>query len=176
MSALTTIVQILLPLSVAGVVFVMPVWLLVSGIARLRRRRGGKIRVLIGAAMALFAVFVLDSFLGPWHEKILDKGTAPDGREFALLQVGGGEPFEIRLYIRGEEAGWDFHYVDHEVFPWRSGGHVEFSPDAATAQIFHGNEVFKTIDIIPPERIQEEDAPFPPSDTPEDILRRFTSP
>ena len=110
MSALTTIVQILFPLLVAGVVFVMPVWLLVSGIARLGRKQGGKIRVLIGMAMLLFAAFVLDSFLGPWHEKILDKGTAPDGREFALLQVGGGEPFQIRLYVRSEEAGLDSPY------------------------------------------------------------------
>ena len=50
MSALTTIVQILFPLLVAGVVFVMPVWLLVSGIARLRRKQDGKIRVVIGMA------------------------------------------------------------------------------------------------------------------------------
>ena len=173
MSTLTTLVQILFPLLVAGVVFVMPVWLLVSGIARLRRKQGGKIRVLIGMAMALFAIFVLDSFLGPWHEKILAKGTAPDGREFALLQVGGGEPFEIRLYVRSEEAGWVFHYVDHEVFPWRSGGHVEFSPDTSTATIFHGSEVFKIIEIVPKD--QPESESFSPSDTPEDILRRITN-
>lgn len=125
--------------------------------------------------MILFAAFVLDSFLGPWHKKILDKGTAPDGREFALLQVGGGEPFQIRLYVRSKEAGWVFHYVDHEVFPWRSGGHVEFSPDTSTAQIFHGSKAFKTVDILPPERIREGGTPFPPSDTPEEILRRLTS-
>lgn len=161
-------------LLVIGILFVLPVWLLGAGIAGLRRRNGGIVRLSLGVVMLLFALFVLDSHFGPWHRKVLDRGTAPDGRSYALLQVGGGEPFEIRLYVRSEEAGWVFHYVDHEVFPWRSGGHVEFSPDSATAQVFHGREAYKTIDILPPEQTDPYDNPFSTADTPEDILRSLS--
>ncbi len=158
-------------LLVFGVLFVLPIWLLASGIAHLRNKHGGMVRLSAGIAMFLFTLFALDSCFGPWHEKILEKGTAPDGREYVLLQTNGGEPFEVRLYVRSEEAGWMFHYVDHEVFPWRSGGHVEFAPDSATARIFCGNKVYKTIDIRPAEPLHPEYESFSPTNTPEDILR-----
>ena len=161
-------------LLVVGVLFVLPAWLLASGIASIRGRRGGTVRLSIGVVMLLFTLFVLDSCFGPWHEKVLDAGTAPDGRKYALLQVGGGEPFEVRLYVRSEGAGWVFHYVDHEVFPWRFGGRVEFAPDSATARIFRGSKVFKTIDVLPPEQTIQHDEPFTPSDSPEDILRALS--
>lgn len=156
-----------------GVLFVLPVWLLASGISRLRHNHGGKIRLSMAAASLLFTLFVLDSCSGPWHEKILDKGSTPDGRQYALLQIGAGEPFEVRLYVRSEQSGWVFHYVDHEVFPWRFGGHVEFAPDSATAQVFKGSKVYRTIDILPPEKIGSSPEPFSPTNSPEDILLSF---
>ena len=66
----------------ALLLFVVPGWLLVSGIRRLANRRGGAIRLAVGAVWALFTLFALDSMFGP-HEKILDTGTTPDGRDYA---------------------------------------------------------------------------------------------
>ena len=159
---------------VVFVLFVAPIWLLVAGLRRVRAKRGGRIRVAISTIWLLFSAFAIDSYFfpGPRHVKILDQGTAPDGRSYVLLQTNGGEPCEIRLYIRSEGVGWVFHYVDHEVFPWRFGGHVEFSPDTATARIIRGNKEFKTIEVHPPEEPGQSE-PFPPSETPEDLLRRF---
>ena len=165
---------ILLGMLVIGILFVLPLWLLGTGIADLRRRHGGSVRLSLGVIMLLFSLFVLDSCFGPWHEKVLDCGTASDGRQYALIQIGGGEPFEIRLYVRSEKTGWVFHYVDHEVFPWRFGGRVEFAPDSATAKVFHGSKVFTTVDILPPETTGPCDPPFPPYNSPEDILRFFS--
>lgn len=162
---------LLLWLLVLGTLFVLPIWLLASGAVHLRNKHGGWVRLSAGGVMFLFTLFVLDSCFGPWHEKILDRGTAPDGREYALLQTNGGEPFEVRLYVRSEEAGWVFHYIDHEVFPWRSGGHVEFAPDSATARVFRGNKLFKTVDIHPPEQFPSESSLFSPTNTPETLLR-----
>lgn len=153
-----------------GVLFVLPLWLLATGIARLRSKQRGMIRLSIGIAMLLFALFALDSFFGPWHEKILDQGTAPDGRAYVLLQVKD-DPFGISLFVRNEETGWVFHYVDHEVFPWRTGGHVEFAPDSATARVFQGSKVYRTIDILPPEETVPAYKSFSPTNSPEDILR-----
>lgn len=176
MSLLLSLGLLLFWLLVIGILFVLPPWLLGTGIARLRRRNGGVVRLSLGVIMLLFTLFVLDSHFGPWHEKVLDHGTAPDGRPYALLQVGGGEPFEIRLYVRSEKAGWVFHYVDHEEFPWRSGGHVEFAPDSATATVFHGRVAYKTVDILPPEQTSPNEHFFPSSDTPEDLLRTLSKP
>ena len=158
---------------VGFVLVVAPIWLLVAGLQRVRAKRGGRIRIAISAIWLLFSAFAIDSFCPwPWHVKILDQGTAPDGRSYVLLQTNGGEPCEIRLYIRSEGVGWVFHYVDHEVFPWRFGGHVEFSPDTATARIFRGDEEYKTVAV---RSTVEPDAnePFPQSETAEDVLRRF---
>jgi hypothetical protein len=163
--------MLFLCLLVIGTLFVLPIWLLASAIVHLRNKHGGWVRLSAGIFMCMFTLFVLDSCFGPWHEKILDKGTAPDGREYVLLQTNGGEPFEVRLYVRSEEAGWVFYYVDHEVFPWRAGGHVEFAPDSATARVFQGNKVYKAIDIHPPEQFHSEGLSFSPTNTPEDILR-----
>ncbi len=159
---------------VGFVLVVAPIWLLVAGLQRVRAKRGGRIRIAISAIWLLFSAFAIDSYFfpGPWHVKILDQGTAPDGRSYVLLQTTRGEPCEIRLYIRSEGMGWVFHYVDHEVFPWRFGGHVEFSPDTATARIFRGNEEYKTVAVrstVEP----DVNEPFPPSETAEDVLRRF---
>ena len=159
---------------VGFVLVVAPIWLLVAGLQRVRAKRGGRIRIAISAIWLLFSAFAIDSYFfpGPWNVKILDQGTAPDGRSYVLLQTTRGEPCEIRLYIRSEGMGWVFHYVDHEVFPWRFGGHVEFSPDTATARIFRGDEEYKTVSVrstVEP----DVNEPFPPSETAEDVLRRF---
>ena len=156
------------------VLVVAPIWLLVAGLQRVRAKRGGRIRIAISAIWLLFSAFAIDSYFfpGPWNVKILDQGTAPDGRSYVLLQTTRGEPCEIRLYIRSEGMGWVFHYVDHEVFPWRFGGHVEFSPDTATARIFRGDEEYKTVAVrstVEP----DVNEPFPQSETAEDVLRRF---
>ena len=152
---------------VGFVLVVAPIWLLVAGLQRVRAKRGGRIRIAISAIWLLFSAFAIDSYFfpGPWHVKILDQGTAPDGRSYVLLQTTRGEPCEICLYIRSEG-------MDHEVFPWRFGGHVEFSPDTATARIFRGDEEYKTVAV---RSTVEPDAnePFPQSETAEDVLRRF---
>ena len=56
------------------------------------------------------------------------------------------------------------------------GGRVEFAPDSATARVFRGSKVFKTVDVLPPEQTVQYDEPFPftPSDSPEDILRALS--
>lgn len=159
---------------VGFVLVVAPIWLLVTGLRSVRAKRGERIRIAISAIWLLFSAFAIDSYFfpGPWNVKILDQGTAPDGRSYVLLQTTRGEPCEIHLYIRSEGVGWVFHYVDHEVFPWRFGGHVEFSPDTTTAKIFRGDEEYK---IVAVRSTVEPDAnePFPPSETAEDVLRRF---
>ena len=159
---------------VGFVLVVAPIWLLIAGLQRVRAKRGGRIRIAISAIWLLFSAFAIDYYFfpGPWNVKILDQGTAPDGRSYVLLQTTRGEPCEIRLYIRSEGMGWVFHYVDHEVFPWRFGGHVEFSPDTATARIIRGDEEYKTVAV---RSTVEPDAnePFPQSETAEDVLRRF---
>ena len=159
---------------VGFVLVVAPIWLLVAGLRSVRAKRGGRIRIAISTIWLLFSAFAIDSYFfpGPWNVKILDEGTAPDGRSYVLLQTTRGEPCEIRLYIRSEGMGWVFHYVDHEVFPWRFGGHVEFSPDTATAQIFRGSKEFNTIDVRPSEEPGQSEV-LPPSETAEDVLRRF---
>ncbi len=158
---------------VVFVLFVAPIWLLVAGVRSLRAKRGGRIRIAISAMGLLFSAFAIDSFCPwPWHVKILDQGTAPDGRSYVLLQTNRGEPCAICLYIRSEGVGWVFHYVDHEVFPWRFGGHVEFSPDTATAKIFRGDEEYKKVAVRSTVELDANE-PFPPSETAEDLLRRF---
>ena len=156
---------------VGFVLVVAPIWLLVAGLRSVRAKRGERIRIAISAIWLLFSAFAIDSYFfpGPWNVKILDQGTAPDGRSYVLLQTTRGEPCEICLYIRSEGMGWVFHYVDHEVFPWRFGGHVEFSPDTDTAKIFRGDETVAVRSTVEP----DANEPFPQSETAEDVLRRF---
>ncbi len=154
------------------VLFVLPIWLLVSGILRVVDGRRGAVRIAVAAVWLLFAAFALDSLFGPWHEKILDRGTTPDGRDYALVQRRD-EPFGIELYVRSPGIGWVFHYVDHEVFPWRSGGHVEFSD--GTASIFRGSRLYKSIDLKPPETADPYDPPrAPASVSAADLFKELT--
>ena len=170
---MTSIIQLLFLLLVGVVLFVLPVWLLVIGIRRLRAKRGGAVRIAIATVWLLFTAFIVDSFC-PWHETILDSGTTPDGRPYALIQMYDGEPYTVHLYVRSDEAGWVFHYVDHEVFPWRFGGHVEFSPDSATARVFCGRKVYKTIDISTGGETSSNECRFPSAATAEDLFRELT--
>ena len=155
----------------ALLLFVVPGWLLVSGIRRLATRRGGAIRVAIGAVWALFTLFALDSMFGPWNEKILDTGTTSDGRDYALIQRFN-EPFGVELYVRSPDVGWVFYYIDHEVFPWRCGGHVEFSD--VTASVFRGRDVYETVDLLPPGEADSHQV-YPPSLSPEDLFKELTN-
>ena len=156
----------------ALVLLVLPVWLLVTGILRRMDGRAGGGRIALGTVLAMFALFALDSLFGPWHEKILDRGTTPDGRDYALVQRRD-EPFGIELYVRSPGIGWVFHYVDHEVFPWRRGGHVEFS--AGTASVFRGRTLYKTIDLKPPETTDPYEQPrAPASCSADDLFKKLT--
>ena len=82
-----------------GIVFValmlLPLWMLISGI-----RHKGRIRMMVGGACFVvvfaFGVFLVDSFCSR-HERILDHGTMPDGREYALIQLNNGEPYNLSM-------------------------------------------------------------------------------
>ena len=129
--------------------FIVPIWLIVSGssgLHRLKGRRGAAVKVALGAIWALFVVAFLDSCFGPWHEKILETGVTPDGRDYALIQRRS-ELFAIELYVRDPVAGWVFHYVEHETGAWRWGGHVEFDGD--TAKVFNGGKLDQTVELLP---------------------------
>ncbi len=108
---------------------------------------------------------------GPWHEKILDTGTTPDGRDYALIQCFN-EPFAVEFYVRNPDVGWVFYYIDHEVFPWRCGGHVEFSD--GTASVFRGRDVYTTVDLLPPGETDSHIS-YPPSLSPEDLFKEITN-
>ena len=122
-----------------------PLWMLISGI-----KHKGRIRMMVGGACFVvvfaFGVFLVDSFC-PRHERILDHGTTPDGREYALIQLNNGEPYNLELFVRNGKGDWVFNYVDHEIWPIRSGAYVGFSDDAA--RVFCGNKLFKTVEIYP---------------------------
>ena len=171
MSVFYSFGQLLILALAAFLLFVAPIWLFVSGIRRLANRRGGTIRVVVGAVWAMFTLFALDSMFGPWHERILDTGTTPDGRDYVLIQRFN-EPFGVELYVRSPDVGWVFYYIDHEVFPWRCGGDVEFSD--GTASVFRGREIYKTVDLLP---LGEADSHqvYPASLSPEDLFKELTN-
>ena len=167
---------LLLLLFLVLVLFVLPIWLLVSGVLRVADGRRVAGRIAVATVWLLFTAFALDSTFGPWHEKILDRGTAPDGRDYVLVQrfsTPPVEPFAIDLYVRSPGIGWVFHYVEHETFPWRSGGHVEFSD--GTASVFCGSKLYKTIDLKPPETTDPYDSPRAPASlSAEDLFKELT--
>ena len=163
---------LLLLLLLVLVLFVLPIWLLVSGILRVADGRRGAGRIAVATVWLLFTAFALDSTFGPWHEKILDRGTTPDGRDYVLVQRRH-EPFGIEFYVRSPGIGWVFHYVEHETFPWRSGGHVEFTD--GTASVFRGSKLYKTIDLKPPETTDPYDSPRAPASlSAEDLFKEIT--
>ena len=142
--------------------FVVPFRILLTGI-----KRNKKWRIVIGtiwlvASCALVA-FAADQF-SVRHERILDHGRMPDGREYVLFQTCTGEPYNVELFIRDAQGKWVFYYVDHEVWPWRSGGHLDFS--GGTVRVFHGNEPFCTIDLIP----TKDATDYPASTTAEELF------
>ena len=123
----------------------LPLWLLVTGIKRKR-----KVRIVVAtiwlAVSCSLALLAADSFSSR-HERILDHGQTPDGREYVLFQTCTGEPYNVQLYVRNSQEEWQFFYVDHEVWPWRDGGHVEFSE--GEARVFCGDKEYCTIELQP---------------------------
>ena len=129
--------------TVLTLLFLLPIWLLLKGVKRKRRSCIGVGMIWLVLSSG-FAVYIADQFSAR-HERMLDHGQTPDGREYVLFQVRTGEPYSVELYIRNTEGEWRFYYVDHEVWPWRHGGRVYFSN--GKVRVFCGNEQFRTIDI-----------------------------
>ncbi len=136
----------ILVVAIVLVLFALPTWLFVVGISRRKWWRVAIGVVWLVVSATLVAV-VVDMFSSR-HERILDHGKTPDGREYVLVQTCTGEPYVVELYIRDMHGRWVFHYVDHEIFPWRHGGRVEFV--GGVARVFEGGVLFKDVELEPP--------------------------
>ena len=131
--------------SLLTLLLIWPLWFLVTGIKRKRKVRivGAMLWLTLSCSLALLATDSSSSR----HEQILDHGQTPDGHEYVLFQTCTGEPYNVQLYVRNSQEEWQFFYVDHEVWPWRDGGHVEFSE--GEARVFCGDSEYCTIDLEP---------------------------
>ena len=138
-------ISILLWALILTLFLILPLWLLVTGIKRKRNVRIVVATVWLALSCSL-ALLATDSSSSR-HERILDHGQTPDGREYVLFQTCTGEPYNVQLYVRNSQEEWQFFYVDHEVWPWRDGGHVEFSE--GEARVFCGDSEYCTIDLEP---------------------------
>ncbi len=149
--ACETILRVLVLGAACTLLFLLPILLLWAGM-----KKSSRWCIVAGAIWLLlscgFVAFVADMF-GARHECILDHGKTPSGREYVLFQVCTGEPYSVELYVRNTRGEWQFHYVDHEVWPWRHGGRLDFS--SGEVRVFCGDEPFQTIDI------EESDGPGP---------------
>ena len=125
------------------VLFVLPSWIAIRS-----AKHRGKFGIVIGTVWLgcsiLLTVFASYLFSGG-YERILDRGFSPDGREYVLTQTANGEPYEVQLYIRDATGDWIFYYVDHEVWPWFGGGHLESSD--GKARVMKGKELYEEITI-----------------------------
>ena len=124
---------------------ILPLWFLVTGIKRKRNVRIVVATLWLAVSCSL-ALLATDSFSSR-HERILDHGQTPDGHEYVLFQTCRGEPYQVELFVRNSQEEWQFFYVDHEVWPWRNGGHVEFSE--GEARVFCGDSEYCTIELEP---------------------------
>lgn len=137
------IVKFLLIPCAGLVLFVLPAWIAIRS-AKHRRTFGIAIGTVWLGCSILLTIFVSYLFSGG-YARILDNDFSPDGREYVLMQTSNGEPYEVRLYIRNAIGDWIFYYVDHEVWPWFDGGHLEFSD--GKARVMKGKELYKEITI-----------------------------
>ena len=147
--------------------FFLPIGILLWGIIY-----KGKRSIIIGSIwlftlLALVAIFV--DLCSASRERILDAGMLPDGREYVLMQLWNGEPYRIDLYVRNSEGKWIFHYVEHETFPWLSGGHVEFTNKMA--KVFKGDELYRDVELNFPSNGNESH--YPASFTAADLFQGF---
>ena len=137
------LLRVLVLVAICSLLFMLPFLLVGAGI-----RKKNRWFIVAGAAWLLLSCglvrFVSDRFSAR-HECILDHGKTPDGREYVLFQVCTGEPFSVELFVRNTKGEWQFYYVDHEVWPWRRGGRLDFSD--GKARVFCGDEPFLDIDI-----------------------------
>ena len=123
--------------------FLLPSWLLLTGVRRKRR-----LRIVVGIIWLVASCGLVEFYndqSSTRHERILDHGKTPDGREYILFQVRTGEPYDVRLYIRNAKGEWRFYSVDPEARPWRDGGRVDFSD--GKVRVLCGDELLRTIDL-----------------------------
>jgi hypothetical protein len=141
---------------------ILPLWFLVTGIKRKRKARIviATIWLAVSCPLALLAADLFSSR----HERILDHGQTPDGREYVLFQTCTGEPYSVQLYVRNDQSEWQFFYVTHEVWPWRDGGHVEFRE--GKAYVFCGDRKNRTINLKP----SADASRFPAAMTAEEVF------
>ena len=151
---------------ILALLFLLPVWLLFTGVKRKKR-----LRIAVGTiwlvSSCVLAAFAADQF-STRHERILDHGATPDGREYVLFQVCTGEPYNVKLFVRSAKGEWQFYYVDHEVWPWRHGGRLDFSD--GKVRVFCGDEPFRTIDIELYEKWIIKDERYPAAMTAEEVF------
>ena len=158
------LLRVLVLVATCTLLFLLPFLLLWAGIKKKNRWR-----IVVGATGLILScglvAFVSDQFSSR-HERILDHGKTPDGREYVLFQVCTGEPYNIKLFVRNAKREWQFYYVDHEVWPWRCGGRLVFS--SGEACVFCGDERYLTIDIA--EKNGSESDRYPAAMTAEGVF------
>ena len=87
------------------------------------------------------------AWVQPGDDKIIVRGTAPDGREYFVVQTYSGslaEPYQVSFFLRDMDGVWRWSYVAHESVSWRSGRVVI---EAGSAQVYRGETRERVVDL-----------------------------
>lgn len=154
---------VVLPVSL----FIMPVWTIISG-----KRRKWRWLTWLGAVWLALSITVtwlcLDGF-NARHERILDHGVTPNGREYVLFQVFTSEPYDVMLHVRDASGEWRSHYHQDRAWPWRDASRVDFSYGINLPRIISGGETVSSISLKYPSRYDSA----PASMTAEQVFEHF---
>jgi len=105
----------------------------------------GGLAVVCGAAV-LGTIGWWSYQVAPGRSGIVTSGTAPDGREYCVVQTFQvlSEPYHVSLYVRDDLRIWRGYYLQHQDFGWRSA-RVEVNGDRAVVE--RNGERFKEIEL-----------------------------
>ena len=87
------------------------------------------------------------AWVQPGDDKIIVRGTAPDGSEYFVVQTYSGsltEPYQVSFFLRDMDDVWRWNYVAHESVSWRSG-RVVF--EGGSAQVYRGETCERVVDL-----------------------------
>ena len=104
------------------------------------------IATVLFALSAPFLFLLVSDMKGHANTKILTQGFSPEGREYCVVQVFMGEPFQVTFYMRDPDGVWHDEFVAQDFYYAWDYARVAF--ENGKANVYLSSDSFRSPSVI----------------------------